>query len=571
MKIPNNVGQIRQVNKGDIFGELTETFNIDLNTNPGKIKVSDRLEAVLTSSDIQTPVGISKFLIWGNDYYAITEDDMFECSILNDPTVNTNWSSIAPAVNFNVETDAVIFDGQMRISTDTDISRWNGGGSYATDWWTSDISGTALTAGSPHMLHVHRGGQETLFVTDANKIRYYNSTAGHSTITLQTDLTACCVDSGVNAIWVGTYTETSEYAYVYEVYIGEEVGGTPVARAAYRVDGRAVLALRVIDNVPHIITDRGYVQAFNGAGFSTVAEFPFANLSRPLDGVRPGQVQDSSFARPIHPNGVQVHNGSLFILLNSDSEEDNYAVDTKTHSGIWEYRPDTNVLHHRFAFVDDATDYGFSTLNASGALLVVDNQYTFILAGANTDRTGSGGRMYATVSGTNQAWFVTTEENSDSVQDAYTLYHKAKTLTSGESIVTQYRTTKRDTVYATATWTSGTEFNTTADFSAVSVGELIRVSDGYAAGQYANITAIDDTSDTVTIVTVDRSIGLAGQSSNVYSDNFLKIDDTYTSEDGEFKKIGLDVVNPWIQLMVILTGDIEYRMLDLKSVPKNER
>ena len=208
----------------------------------------------------------------------------------------------------------------LRISDDTDIQRYNGSASYNASWWIGEISGTALTANYPHILHIHRGGAETLFVTDKNKVRYYNASAGHSEVILQNDLVANCVDSGVSAIWVGSYTETSENAYVYEMYVGEQLNGAPVARNAYKVDGRAVLALWVSDNIPYIVTEKGYIQAFNGAGFTTVAEFPFVLDPSMLDGVRPGLVQDQSVSRPIHPNGVDTHGDSVFILINTTND-----------------------------------------------------------------------------------------------------------------------------------------------------------------------------------------------------------------------------------------------------------
>ena len=81
-------------------------------------------------------------------------------------------------------------------------------------------------------------------------MRYYNAAAGHSSLSLQTDLTACCIDSGVSAIWVGTFNATSGNAYVYEVYVGETLtAGVAVSRNAYQVDGRGVLALWVKDNI----------------------------------------------------------------------------------------------------------------------------------------------------------------------------------------------------------------------------------------------------------------------------------------------------------------------------------
>jgi hypothetical protein len=517
------------------------------------------------------PGALLDLLIWDSRYILITEDELYTCSVNSDPTDSANWSKPSISEDFDFASTAVIFDGQLRVAINTNIARWNGSASYAADWWTADISGTALTTSKPHVLHVHRGGQETLFVTDDNKVRYYNATAGHTTLTLQTDLVACCVDSGISAIWVGTYNETSGNALVYEMYVGETVSsGVAVSRNAYPVDGRAVLALWVKDNIPYIVTERGNIQAFNGAGFTTVAQFPFILSGRPLDGVRPGLIQDSSTSRPIHPRGVKTHNECTYMLVNTKSDTDAYTPNTRTHSGIWELNHATGVLSHRHAFADSATDYGAAVLDRSGPLLVVDNEYTFILAGANSSPTDAPG-LYATTNETNQAWFVTPEIGSGTIQDSYQrVIHMAKTLGATDSINTLYRTRKRDTVRFTGNWLNTTTLTSTADLSDVQAGELVRISHGYAAGEWAAIESIQASALTYT-VTLNRAIGLAGQTSYVYSDNFKLIDSPYTVADGEYKAVGVGAVNPWIQYMVVMKGPIEYRRFESIEGAKTQR
>jgi hypothetical protein len=124
-------------------------------------------------------------------------------------------------------------------------------------------------------------------------------------------------------------------------------------------------------------------------------------------------------------------------------------------------------------------------------------------------------------------------------------------------------------VYGTANWTSTTTFVTTEDWSNVAVGDLIRVSHGYASGDYANVTAIESSSTTYT-VTVDRAIGANTETSYVYSDNFQKEPTTYTSVDGEYKKMGGYGTNPWIQFMVILKGNVTYNQFICEGNSKNE-
>lgn len=567
--IPNNQGEIRQVNSGDLFGELNESFNLDLTSSQGKIKVSKKLTPVLVEgTDIGTPAGFVDMLVWDGNYYILTEDEVYSCAVTDDPTDASNWSEETAVGDLDLESTAVIFDGQMRISLGTDIARWNGSASYASDWWTSDVSGTALTGDVPHVMVVSRTAQETLWVTDGNVVRYYNSTAGHDSFTLQANLTASCLAVGLSgSTWVGTYNETTDNAMVYELQQGQSI-----ATNAYPINASAVLAIWMRYNVPHIVTDKGEIQAFNGAGFQTVQEFPFKYSGKAVNGIQSGQIQDSNRARPVNPRGVQVHEDSVFIAVATKAElvDTDYPVDTRSHSGIWEFNMKTGVLNHRFSFAHQSADYGDLVQDFAYPLLVVDNDYTFLIAGGYDD-TNSRDNVYMTTDETPQGWFVTPEITSGTIQDAYeSVYHKAKTLSSGEEIVTQYRTTKRDTVKAEINWASDTTGVTTDDFSNAEVGDLVRVVSGRGAGDYANITNIDTSATTYTI-TVDKAIGSSGTSSRVYCDNFRKDSGVYTSVDGEVKRVGGYGTNPWIQFAVFLKGDIEYRQFISEGKSKSEK
>jgi hypothetical protein len=568
--IPNN-GQIRVNNTSDVSGELSETFNIDLSSSQGKIKVSRKLSRVLTEGvDIATPAGFVDMLTWDGNHFVLTEDEVYACDVAEDPTDPSNWTEITAIGDLDLESTAVVFDGLMRISKSTGISEWNGSATYDPDWWTVDESGPALTALYPHVLEVVQSQKETIYVTDKNLVHYLEKGSTVKTVTLDSNVVACCLAPGLSgAMWVGTYNETNGNAQVYEIYTGEVVGSTSVYRQAYPVDALAVLAIWMVNNTPYIVTERGEIKQFNGAGFSTVAEFPFKFSERTLDGVISGQIQASNRSRPIHPKGVRVHNDSVFINVNMDSAEDAYAVNTRSHTGVWEFNYKTGQLNHRFAFADQTNNYGSSVGGFAYPILIVDNQYTFLIAGGYDGAT-SKDNVYMTTDAVNQGWFVTPEIMSQSVADAYeSVYHKAKTMTSGEEIVLQYRTSKRDTAYGTANWTSTDTFVTTDDWSSVSVGDLVRVSHGYAAGDYANVTEINASTATCT-VTVDREIGANTETSYVYSDNFQKDPTTYTQDDGEWKRMGGYGTNPWIQFMVILNGDIEYRQFICKGNSKNE-
>lgn len=575
MQIPNREGQIRQVNIGDYAGELWESFNLDLSSIPGKIKTSRQLKKILTESQMGGAAAVVDLLIWDSEYVLCTEDSMYVCSVINDPTNSANWSNDGVSSDLDLSSSAVVFDDgtnvRLRIALDTKIAEWNGGLTYDPDWWTVDKAGTALNAGYPHILETVQSQKETMYVTDKNRVQYYEKGAASTQIVqLDSSCVACCLAPALSgSMWVGTYNETSGNAYVYEMYTNEEVGGTTVYRQAYPVDGRAVLAIWVSNNTPYIINERGIVYQFNGAGFAPFAYFPFQFDVRHLDNVRAGQIQASSTSRPIHPRGVKVKDNYTYILINTNSEEDVYAVNNRSHSGVWELDNTTGSLTHKVSPVDASTDKGANVLSRSGPLLIVDNQYTFALAGLQVATTSDIG-LYGVQNTFGTSYFVTPEVLSMSETDSFLrVLHKAHIKDSGV-IYTLYRNTKRDTATGTINWTSTTSFTTTDDWSDVAVGDLVRISHGYGEGEWAMVDEIN-ASATVYTVTVSRAIGTAGEVSYAYSDNFKLIEETYTATDGEHKRVGLDVQAPWIQVMVILEGDIEYRMFDLVDTTKNNR
>lgn len=578
--IPNQ-GQIRAFGKYENQGELYETYNLDINNPFGKIQSSKTLTKILSEDVLGER--IQAFAVYQKsgavspvNYYAISSEAVVTCNVNDDPTNPANWSEetgIATA-GFGDETDAVVFNDFLLISRSQNILSWNDTADD-DDWWTAVTSGAALTSGFPHTMHVHRGGQETLFVTDENHVRYYNTTSGHSTINLGVDQIAHCVSSGVEAIWVGTYSRSNDSAYVYEIYVGEQLDGTPIARNAYKIDGRAVLSITVVNNIPYIVTEKGNIQAFNGSGFVTVNSLPFANTSFILNNSGVGRIDDNNTERPVHPKGMQSHNDSIFINFNTTGEslglaQDDYA--SRSASGIWEFNTTTGQIHHRYAF-SAADRYGSKNIRYIAPLMIVDSPYTLLMAGAQvsgdsafSSAAGNAGLYMEQESG--YGYFVTSEIESGSVQDAHeAVYLKLKTLTDGQSVELKVRTSERNNIYGNGTLASPTVLNTTDDLTGIQIGDEVMSIGGTLAGKVGHITDISEGTNT-TSITLDRSFGTTGDTGQFEITNFHLT--SGGEEPGEIKKWGSFGTNPWIQFKVWLFGDIKIRQFMSKGNSKNE-
>jgi hypothetical protein len=585
--IPNSQGQIRQSNNGDAMGELWGTFNIDTTSNAGKMKVSKVLRGAAADTVMDNDE-VGTFSVFNNSIWAFGAGRRWNWEASRNPREALGTSSTASFAGRN--SDSVVFDGKLLISTSTNIASTSNGVSFDDDWWTTVVSGTALQTANPHIMEVLQKGRETLFVTDENRVRYYNTTAGHSTVTLPTQFVACCLAPDYQAMWVGTYNNQGK-AQMFEIYVGETIDSTPVYRNSYDVEGTAVLSVDVIDGIPWIVTNYGHIQTFNGRAFVTVASFPFAYDGVAIDGNSVGEIDFENSRRGIHPKGMRRYNKSLLININTnnqliddlaanpDDNDDvfeNIVVNERSPSGIWEYNTETGSLNHRYSLTNGGKNYtttakGYHRQLEAGPILVIDNQYTRLLTAGRVDSATT--EIFVEDPDISPlGYFITPEITAQTVQEAWDkVVLKTDTLEAGESIEVKYRTRKRTGYpkYTEANWIGTNSFVSTSDCSMVEIGDEVEIIDGYGAGLIAHVTDITTSSTTYTF-TLDTAIGLNSETSNVRFQNWTKIDVTYDENDGEFKVVGITETNPWIQFKVVLNGAITVRQFISKGNSKTE-
>lgn len=569
-RLRNTEGNIRQVNQHDTNGELWASKHIDLRN--GKVRVSRKLKRVLKEAD-DLPFGtftgrVKALLVFTNQdldpsvkhYYAITKNHGYRCSLSSDPRILANWGQASSSMSgsFNDETDATVFDGRIIISRSTDIAEFNGLSGYDDDWWTTDVAGVALTANKPHTLLTHRGGEETLVVTDGNLVRYYTVTTGHATIPLAKSLVANTLASGIDKVWVGTYAESSENAYVYEFAVNNDQ-----ATNAYPIDAKAVLSMDVLNNTPYILTSTGRIQYFNGVGFVDVpnGQLPFFNQSKGLSGITEQMFNYTS--PPVAPKGMRIDGRSILINIAAIGADNLTPVDDRSNSGIWEYNMDTASFHHRYSFSDATTDYGHTEVEESGPLLVLNSDTVTVMAGAGTGVDG----LYMDSEEPKQGYFITPEYYGDAL-----LYLWRKTTSiaqlNGGSVAVKYRLTKEDPTYIpTCNWINATSFTTTTALTSDQIGYEMEIIDGYGAGKLATVLDIDGGA-TKTVV-IDTAIGATSQTSEARLQNWTPLAEPHT--EGQVRSFGIGdggESNPKIQFKVILTGDVELYDLVTSADPK---
>jgi hypothetical protein len=576
-KIPNQ-GSVRQLNIGDIYGELWSSFNIDLHTNPGKIKLARPFKQIMDDTDLNGE-RVMGFTALSSESgfttaYVLTERALYKAS-----NPYTTWSEeTRDSINVSNANDIVVFKGQLVFDGITNLNAFDpsGGGTFTSGWWTArgnpSLTTTNPVPSVPRVLEVVGIGTETLVVLDGSEVHAYAGGIASGAITnvtmdIDSFAKATCVKSGIRSVWIGSYTTESGEAFVYQWD-----GASTNYSQKYPSGAKSVLAMELDDDVPVIITERGEIKRFNNVGFTTIAQFPFA--SKPL--FPENYFLPTNEVRPIHPKGVKRIGRNLLIAVNWGEDT---PIDERTPAGIWVCNLDTGSLTH-LASPENSAVWGVSSplMYLNDAL--GNNTGRLFVGYENTDNEVSVYIEDLDDSVSNYSYFTTTEIEAEKVKDAYDQIIVKAVMDDNDAVVVKYRTSK-DIDYpivADATWLDAITFNTTDDLSYVKTRfdaghkDEIEVLTGSGAGRLAHITSITK-SASVYSVTIDESIGTATEDLQVRFDNWQKIPESFTNADGEMKRLGIGEVSTWAQFKVEMRGKAGYpeiRQFQIKSNNKEK-
>ncbi len=556
-KIPNQQGNIVQLNISDTSGDIWSSFNIDLQDTPGKIKLARPTKQIADDTDIDDRV--TAFTILDDDIYASSENALFSTSA----TDITNWQTRTTTPS-GVE-DMVVFKDQVILTTTDDLDAFDGVSTYTQDWWTAR-GNPSLSNSFAKILHITRVGAEKLIVGNGSEAYSYDGgiTSGailSTTLDLDTKFTITAINSGIRSTWLGTTTDVAKEAFVYE-WDNTSTNYTQ----AYPVGDRAVLAMDIYKDAPVIITERGYIKMFNNAGFEIIGQFPFA--TKPLfdSSTLSGGFVGTPWFRPIHHKGTSIVGDLMYIYCNwENSDNSDTPMDEQTPNGLWVFNFKTGSLNHIGSAYND-----YIQISSSPLLTLNSNQARYIFGSEKREQADSFG-IHAedlSVESTNTGYLVTSELNTNSVTDTFDEVVIKALLGSEDAILVKYRTTgdvSLPVIAEDVVWLDETTFNTTADLSyiktrfdsSVDNRDEVEVILGQSAGKLAHITNITK-SELIYSVTIDEELGQAGELSDVRIDNWKLIPRSMTLTDGEYYRFGLVEVGAWCQFKIALSGKAGY-------------
>lgn len=554
--IPSQNKQFTQNNKSDLLGNIWSSFNLDLSSNPGRIRLSPRLmvssEQAFVSTISSAPCA---FKFYNNAYWAVAGTKVHTNSSTSlQASFTADATSSTPTTCDVTVSDMEVFNSELYVSTASNTLYYYDGAS-----WSSISIGSAST--DTHMMTTYSG--YLYWSTLQNKI-YQIDTSHTSSLKLTIGTTSgenviTWMRAASNRIWIGTVNTLGGKGYVYEWD-----GVSRQVSRAYRLESQGALACSIKDDIPYIVDTNGRLLVYSGGTFQEVARFPTGTLFLTKS---TSSVND----RFIHPNGMSVIEGKINILINNKGGDYAATIKENLPSGIWEYDPNIG-LYHKYAptYYDDdggspITDYGQNKISAVGALA------DFKKADSSSSANGSflaGITLYTNVSSTNSAimiddsndtvqkygYFVTTWIDSANLKDTwnkiYTTYRKF--LDSSDKIVLKYRQIEDNPTEISITWSSTNSFTTTTDLSG-NVGDEIEILQGQGGGLCAHITNVTTFGSTY-IVTIDETLAniTNGNTAKARLQSWIKIG-SITDLTTESKELSFDSsVSERIQLKVCM-------------------
>lgn len=548
----------RQVNKGDKYGDIYASWNLDLLSNVGKFRVSPNLRiqagTVESSSEIfstlRAPIAFVRNMsdtasgAAVDSYFSICSQKVYKLAVANlsSSSFQPDTLSSSPTTGLsNLYSDAVDFGGTLVVTEKTQVDKLTSG-TWSTNWLS-----ISLTDSKPHPACV--GFDKLLYIGNGNNIVQIQnvSTYNATRLILSAEYEVQWIRSSTTSYWIGC-----KHLYGGEGKVFQWDGASEYVTGDYGIKSSMTYAGVIKDEIPYTVNGNGQLLAFNGGGFVEVDRFPIANELYQ----KWGQTQTV-----LSRNGMAVINGAINILISCAIDNTYEAQLENFLSGIWEYTPDTG-LYHKYG-INNRTDaseynYGVPTLTQAGGLFPLNNTNQFF-AGAdiNIGSTPDPKGVICWINGdtkNKQGYFITPKIYAEDAEQTWQKLWLVceKLLNTGDSITIKYRTSKSiiTSFDQPGAWTSTTTFTTTAtEFADVESGDEIEIMTGEGSGLSATITNITGTY-TVTIDTVQP-----GASGNFLfrTANWTKID-SLADLVQTFKEFSVGQQSSWIQFKVLMFG-----------------
>lgn len=609
IKFPQQGTPIVQASKGNLQGSLWSTFNIDLQENPGRIRLGRKLNVVTsTADDADITTAPCAFEFFDSSWWAIAGTKIFKNSDSSLAQTFTEVTSSGVPTTFLADTsDLAAAHGKLWATTQNKLYSTT---SSVAPWVEEDsLSDSSVK----HKLTFLRRTNRLYYIDDDNSISsidedgnianegadsvYYLNLSDEPFGNSLTTIAAFQDNIFVSAIASGNTSTTSTtdgYVYVWN-------GSDPTAQTGYKINSSGIRAFAVSEDNLYGVDSSGRFLRYTGYGFEEISRIPYDGIPA----VRSTDYVASNVSYNIDQNGLQVTpNGTLLCLVNGRKQTTLIPILWENiPSGVWEVDLKTGSCTHKHSITykginsTTVTDFGQYRVHAVGALKLqtvnglpdidVTLGMSTLACGVsyysdNGTASADGSAIFA-LTGMNastlkeeekRGYFVTTWIDSSDMQDIWQqigIKHR-KYLDSDDKIVVKYRTTESDPTYANITWTSTTTFTTTTDISSYwtsGTGGEVEITQGPGGGVCAHITSIVNNAGTYTVTIDEIATGVSnGNAAVARFQAWIKIA-ALTQQNLEHEVNALGVSSERIQFKVVMhfTGDGEFHQMQVSNKP----
>ena len=584
-QIPNREKRFIQTNRGDFLGNLFTTFNMDFDSELGKVRVSPRLRVNTDSGDdpqLGVPTAFLRTSVSGTDqWWALCGTVLFKTAG-TDPSAAFTQDALgsSPTTMTTVSSDLIEYNGKMYASLPTDIAELDTI-TWDVDWWTNVIGGTALTTAIPHPL-LATIKTNTFLAGDGNLVHAINKNenVSNSRLILPSVYQIIWMKASRDGTWIGTrHTEGGEG----QIFFWDEVAEN--YNRQYGVKHARCFAGIIKDGIPWTVNGAGQLLQYNGVGFEERAVFPVFSQS----GSEWTNGQEINLP-VVHRNGMSVVDEKIHILIDTTINNDLDFIMENFPPGVWIFDNDRGLTHKYPISRYDGTENDYGTwsnnIGSVGTIYPTNAQQGLLLVGARFSTDDGSTFLNAILfrdendSIVKRGHFTTAVFESSAFEDVFQdiLLSFKRFRSSGDRIIVKYRAIKNPDfpiITAGITWTDTDTFTTTKDLSNVTAGDEVYIIRGTGAGTLVHISSISEAAGTYT-VNLDETIANATGTGRVIIDDFTKCA-TISTQSIERQGFDLDVVGTWIQLKVELrsasgsvrAGDSpELEKIVVKNIPE---
>ena len=566
--------QFTKPSKGELFGNLWATKNIDLEANKGKIRLSGRTYRVFDSGDdvdFEIPV---KFIRSDADkterWWTLTQsgkssvsDGLLFKATDTDPL--TGWAQDAIA---NTPTDCVddmeIFGqannyDRLVVSRDTDLAMLNNG-AWTASWWQGTLSQAALTATNPHPLEQFIN---LLLVIDGNVVHTIDDSlvVVANRITLPKEYQIIWTANDGSRVYFGTRHLRGGESLVFPWNGTDKTYDSPIP-----VDSFISLAGVVPkDGVLHIINGKGQLMRFNGQAFDVIASLPIVEKKLKWS-------NNIKRIEMVHPNGMAMIGNEICVLLAASTDEDTTGsfFFEEFRAGIWAFNKEIGLYNKYSLGQYDGTtnnDWGSSIIRYAGALLETDLKKGRFLAGCGVYSDNALTLIQSIIASKvdettdNKGYFITPQIQASSVRAFWKRLNLAfkKLENSTDRIIVKYRTEiglargsdGRMTSFA-LTWVDTDTFTSASNLSNILAGDEVEIIVGKGAGALAHVSSISYSDPTYT-VNLDEAIPNVSGDAYMVFNRWTKLG-TISSQTIAKQLYKIAKRSKWVQFKVEMRG-----------------